>query len=333
MGSHHAFVSDARRMTAARKTMRYCVGNKKSQRGVALITAVLITAVIAMAAVAMAAQQKLDVRRTANMIDGGRAYVFALGVESWVQQVLMRDRRDNQIDDLSEPWAKRLPAITVEGAVIGGRLDDLQGRFNLNNLVDQNKPSLPDVERFQRLLAAVAVDPNLTNAIVDWIDPDAETGFPEGAEDAEYLRATPAYRAANRPMASASELLLVRGVTADIYQKLAPLVTALPTRTAININTAPPAVLMSLGLGVTEADAEALIEARQKEPFLNVQTFLQHPALAGRKVPQEGLSVSSDYFLLDAAAQFGRGHARLYSVLFRGNNNSVQVMARGQGTY
>lgn len=319
-------------MSGGIKTVRYFAPMKR-QRGVALITAVLVTAVIAVTAVAMAAQQKLDVRRTANMIDGERAYVFALGVESWVQQVLLRDRRENQVDDLGEPWAQRLPAITVEGAVIGGHLDDLQGRFNLNNLVDKDKPSLPDVERFQRLLAAVGADPNLVNAIVDWIDADGETSFPDGAEDAEYLRATPAYRAANRPMASASELLLIRGVTADIYQKLAPLVTALPTRTAINVNTAPAAVLMCLALGVTEEDAKELIEARQKESFLNVQSFLQHPALAGRAVQIEGLSVSTDYFLLDAAAQWGRGRVRLYSVLYRGSNNHAQVVARGQGTY
>jgi len=318
-------------MTGMQKSVRYCAANK-AERGVALITAVLITAVIAVAAVAMAAQQKLDVRRTANLIDGERAYTFALGVESWVQQVLVRDRRNNQIDHLGEDWAQRLPAITVEGAVVGGHLEDLQGRFNLNNLVDKDKPSAVDVERFQRLLGLLDIDTNIVFAIIDWIDPDADTSFPNGAEDAEYLRATPPYRAANRPMASASELLLVRGVTADIYQKLAPVVTALPTHTAINVNTAPAPVLMSLGQGITAADAEALIEARKKDGFPNVQIFLQQEALAGRAVNQEGLSVSSDYFLLDAATQFGRGQTRLYSVLYRANN-VVRVVMRGQGTY
>lgn len=318
-------------MTGRQKSVRYCAP-ASAQRGVALITAVLITAVIAVAAVAMAAQQKLDVRRTANLIDGERAYTFALGVESWVQQVLVRDRRNNQIDHLGEDWAQRLPAITVEGAVIGGRLEDLQGRFNLNNLVDQGKASPPDVERFQRLLGQLEIDPNLVFAVVDWIDPDADTSFPNGAEDAEYLRASPPYRTANRPMASASELLLVQGVKSEVYQKLAPFVTALPTRTAININTAPAPVLMMLGQGITESDAEALIEARAKDGFPNVQAFLQHDALAGRGVNAENLSVSSDYFLLDAAAQYGRGQTRLYSVLHRADT-AARVVMRGLGTY
>lgn len=318
-------------MTEIQKSVRYCATHE-AQHGVALITAVLITAVITVAAVAMATQQKLDVRRTANLIDGERAYTFALGVESWVQQVLVRDRRNNQVDHLGEDWAQRLPPITVEGAVVGGHLEDLQGRFNINNLVDQEKPSPLDVERFQRLLGILGIDPDLVFAIIDWIDPDAETSFPSGAEDAEYLRATPAYRAANRPMASASELLLVRGVTADIYQKLAPLVTALPTRTTINVNTAPAPVLMSLAQGITASDAEALIEARKQNGFPNVQTFLQHEVLAGRGIKSDGLSVSTDYFLLDAATQFGRSQTRLFSMLYRANN-TVRVVMRGQGIY
>lgn len=319
-------------MTARRKTVRYCAAKKGVQRGVALITAVLITAVIAVAAVAMAAQQKLDVRRTANLIDGERAYVFALGVESWVQQVLARDRRENQIDHLGEPWAQQVPAITVEGAVIGGRLADLQGRFNLNNLVEGEQPNPLALERFQRLLSVLGIDPNLTNAVLDWLDPDADTTFPDGAEDVEYLRAPTPYRAANRPMASVSELQLVRGVTADIYHQLAPFVSALPARTAINVNTAPAPVLMALAEQISADDAKALIEAREENGYASVQAFLQQPALAGRDVKPEGLSVATDYFLLDAAAQFGRGHTRLYSVLHRGPAQ-VRVVMRGQGTY
>lgn len=319
-------------MTARRKTVRYCAAMPAAQGGVALITAVLIAAVIAVIAVSMAAQQKLDVRRTANVIEGERAYVFALGVESWVQQVLAKDKRDNQVDHLGEPWASRLPPITVEGAVIGGRIEDLQGRFNLNNLVKDDKVSPLDMQRFQNLLTVLSVDPGLANAVVDWIDPDADITFPGGAEDGEYLRAAVPYRAANGPMASPSELLLVQGVTADIYQKLAPLVSALPARTDLNVNTAPKEVLMALAAEISGADADALIEAREKEGFGAMPAFLQQPALAGRGVDPAGLTLASDYFLLDGATQFGRVKIRLYSVFQRGGG-AVQALVRGQGTY
>ncbi len=312
--------------------MRYCVAAPKAQAGVALITAVLIAAVIAVIAMSMAAEQKLDVRRTANVIEGERAYVFALGVESWVGQILARDKRDNQTDHLGEPWALQLPPITVEGAVVGGRIEDLQGRFNLNNLLDNDKPSLLDVQRFQNLLTVLGLDPNLSNALLDWLDADADVTFPGGAEDGEYLRAATPYRAANRAMLSPSELLLVQGVTAAIYQQLAPLVSALPGRADINVNTAPKEVLMALAANISDADAEALLKAREDEGFASVAEFAQHPALAARGVDVAGLSVASDYFLLDGATQFGRGKIRLYSLLHRAGGGA-RVLARGQGAY
>jgi general secretion pathway protein K len=304
-----------------------------SQAGVALITAVLITAVIAIAAVAMASQQTLALRRTANVIDGDRAYVFALGVESWAQQVLMRDKRNGQVDALGEDWALHLPPISVEGAVVTGHIEDLQGRFNLNNLIDANgRVSASDLQRFRQLLVVLGLDSGLTDAVLDWVDADSDVTQPNGAEDSEYLRAEVPYRAANRPLTSASELLMVKGFTADVYQKLAPYVVALPQRSAINVNTAPKEVLMALGNGITDSDADAVIEARGDKGFASVTDFLAQPGLAGRGVTPDGLSVASDYFLLDAAARFDRGQTHLYSVMAR-NAGGVTTVLRGQGAW
>jgi general secretion pathway protein K len=259
--------------------------------------------------------------------------VFALGVESWAQQMLMRDKRNNQIDSLGEDWALHLPPITVEGAVVTGHIEDLQGLFNLNNLIDANgKVSPLDMRRFRQLLGEVALDPILADAVVDWIDPDSDVTQPGGAEDAEYLHGATPYRAANRPFASPSELLLVKGFTADNYQKLAPYVTVLPVRTAINVNTASKEVLMALAAGITESDAQQLLDARGDTGFAKVADFLQLQALAGRGVDQQGLSVASDYFLLDAVTHFGRGQCHLYSVLDRHTANIVTI-SRGQGAY
>jgi len=313
--------------------MRYSCSARQKVKGVALITAVLITAVIAIAAVAMAAQQTLDVRRTANIIDSDRAYVFALGVESWAQQMLIRDRRNNQIDSLGEDWAQHLPPITVEGAVVAGHIEDMQGLFNLNNLIDvHGKVSPLDILRFHLLLSELSIDPTLADAVVDWIDPDSDVTQPGGAEDAEYMHAAIPYRVANRPFTSPSELLLVKGFTADNYQKLAPYITALPVRTAINVNTAPKEVLMALASGITDSDAQELVDARGDEGFANLGDFLQHQALAGRGVNQDGLSVSSGYFLLDAATHFGRGQIHLYSVMARSATGMVTI-SRGQGAF
>lgn len=301
-------------------------------KGVALITALLITAIIAVVAVAMASKQKLDIRRTGNIIDGDRAYVFALGVETWVRQVLYRDIKNSDTDSLLEDWALALPAIKVEGATVEGKLEDLQGKFNLNNLIVEDKPSELDLQRFRRLLTLVGAEPILAQAVLDWEDKNSDT-IPDGAEDAEYMNSDYPRRAANKTLTSASELLLIKGFTSDIYKQLSPYITALPQHTSINVNTAPAQVLMMLGEGITEEDASALIAAREDESFKNVASFLQHKALAGRQVAKEGIDVKSNYFILEANTKFGRGQTRLYSLLWRKPTGVVDVIMRGQGIY
>jgi len=297
-----------------------------------LITAVLITATIAIVSVAMASRQTLDVRRTSNIINGDRAYVFALGVESWAEQILMRDKRDNQTDNLSEDWAVQLPPISVEGAVVTGHIEDMQARFNLNNLVKDGKVSPLDMQRFQRLLAIVGLDPGLADAVVDWIDPDSDVTQPSGAEDAQYLRAAVPYRAANRPFVSTSELLLVQGFTADAYKALEPYVSALPTHTTINVNTTSKQVLMALANNINENDAQQLIDNRGDKGYATLSAFMQQQAIAGRGIKQDGLSVSTDYFLLDAATKFDKARTHLYSLLARADSG-VNVIYRGQGAF
>jgi general secretion pathway protein K len=302
------------------------------QAGVALLTAMLIAALATVAAVAMAARQQLDMRRTGNVLDTDQAYLFTLGVESWAREILARDRRDGEIDHPEEDWATILPPIAVEGAVVAGRIEDLQGRFNLNNLLDaEGKASEDDVQRFRRLLATLELDENLADAVVDWIDADVEPRFPNGAEDTVYLGMAPPYRTANALMESPSELLLVNGFTPEIYAALAPYVATLPARTPININTASAPVLMTLTEGITESDATQLIDERGEKGYQTVEDFLAHPLLKERRQNIANIAVSTSYFMIHANARFERSKVDLHSVVARGADARVNVVRRSQG--
>lgn len=302
------------------------------QAGVALLTALLITAIAAVAAVAMAARQQLDLRRTGNVLDADQAYLFTLGVESWAKQILARDRRDGEVDHPEEDWATILPPIAVEGAVVAGRIEDMQGRYNLANLVDaEGRASEEDVQRFRRLLAALDLDEGLADAVVDWIDADLEPRFPNGAEDTVYLGKTPAYRAANALMQSPSELLLVNGFTQEIYNTLAPYVATLPARTPLNVNTASAPLLMALAEGITESDATQLIDERGDKGYPSVDDFLAHPLLKERRQKITDISVSTSYFMIYANARFERSKMDLYSLVARGADARVSVVRRSQG--
>src|SRR5690606_22878063 len=87
--------------------------------------------------------------------------------------------------------------------------------------------------RLIRLLQALPLEPALTpeeaqaltESISDWIDADDEVSGFGGAESDYYARAEPALRPPNGPLAAPSELRQVKGMRADIWRELAPLVT------------------------------------------------------------------------------------------------------------
>ena len=305
------------------------------QVGVALVTALLVVALATVAAAAMAARQQLDIRRTANLLDGDQAYVYAVGVESWGRVVLARDARDNQVDKLDEDWAERLSPIAVPGGQVDGYISDLQGRFNLNNLVTaEGQLSAADVRYFQRLLRVLQLNEQVTVAVVDWLDRDFETRFPDGAEDDHYLGTDAPYRAANRAFQSISELRLVKGVDAKTWNALAPYVCALPERTVININTASAPLLAALIEEFSLRDGEQLAETRGEGGYDSIDDFLGQDAFIGRETNaiQALIGVSSRYFLLRGEIVVGTARARLFSVLERGENG-IRTLARTQGTW
>ncbi len=307
------------------------MARSRTQRGVALITVMLIIAIATTAAVAIASRQQLDVRRASNTLYLGQAQTYAYAVEQWTKQFLAQDRKDNKIDHLGENWAVRLPPLPVEGGQLSGYLEDLQGRFNLNALAPGNKNAKLAAVRFKRLLTLLQIDPGLINNIQDWLDPDQEERFP-GAEDLYYLGLTPPYRAANRPMTSPSELLLIKSVTREVYDKLRPFVTVLPEDMPININTAPAEMLATLSDGLVLSDLQALIANRKDKPWEKVNDLLKADVFAGKKdLKSEGLGVSSNYFLLRSEVRIG--HIRqIYSTLFKRNEKGkVTTLMRAQG--
>ncbi|MBI5460981.1 MAG: type II secretion system minor pseudopilin GspK [Gammaproteobacteria bacterium] len=308
------------------------------QRGVALITALLVVALATVAAVAMASRQQLDVRRTANLLQGDQAYVYAQAVEDWARVVLKRDE-NKQVDSLDEDWAQQLSPIAVPGGQVNGFILDLQGRFNLNNLLNSDgQLSEPDLNYFRTLLRNLELNDQLTAAVLDWIDVDTQTRYEDygdGAEDDFYLSTDVPYRAANREFQSISELRLVRGFDAEVWNKLAPYVCALQGRVALNVNTAAAPLLQALSEDLTQRDAEQLVEERGETGFERLDAFANSPVFASRPLSQAqqgNLAINSSYFLVRSEIGVGSARARVFSVLQRASNGAT-TLTRTQGTW
>ncbi len=304
-------------------------GRPRGERGVALITAMLVVALATATAVSMATRQQVDIRRSENLLHGGQAWQYALGAEAWGRAVLDRDARDSEHDGLDEPWAQPLPAIPVTGGSIAGELVDLQGRLNLNNLLDEEGKVDPvALGRLQRLLTALELDPGLADRIADWIDRDTRVR-PGGAEDAVYLARQPGYLAANRPLRSISELRLVKGVGEEAFDRLRPHVAALPARTAVNVNTASPEVLASLGEPFTAPVIEALLARRERAGLESLERLEELAGFEGEAGDLQRLDVASDYFLGVAHARIGAIRLRIETLFERGAGGT-RVLQRSE---
>jgi general secretion pathway protein K len=295
-----------------------------------LLIALVVLAIAVTLSTAMIWNRELDIRRFANIKQGDQAMEYALGAEAWAEQILRRDYQSNQnLTDLSQDWAMQLPSLPVAGGSITGHLEDLQGLFNVNNLASNNAPeAAAALAQFQRLLINLNLDPAIADAVHDWVTAGDQPLYPGGARDEFYSRLDPPYMTAEQPMTSISELLLVKGVTPQVYTALLPYVCALPLQapgaqpgtamaaTSINIDTAPALVIASLNNGINPSTAEAAVQSRLQQPFQSLNDLIR---LLNNVAPAAGVktSLTSSYFRLAAQVKIGSTQITLYSLLYR----------------
>jgi len=343
------------------------------QKGVAIITALLIVALGTITVVAITAQQQLDIQRERNEATIQTARAFAISGERFAAALLFRDKEAgdrNNSDSLDDDWALTIPPIPIDDMGLQGCIVDMQGRFNLNNLVDAEGNASPvHVEQLNRLLAELNIDQTKSQAIIDWVDKDFNATVPDGAEDDYYSGLTPAFRASNGPFVMVSELQLVKGFSPAIpaekedYDLLVPHVAALPLingATAVNVNTATPEVisamspfLANLGTSLTRWDSTAYedypecenifdltaegpdaIAADDKEPYESIALFEADAAPgAGVEVAPPGvLSVASSFFQVRIDV-IGEGIAiSQYTLFERLDTGQTRIVFRSRDT-
>jgi len=286
------------------------------QRGVAIVLALAVVALAALAATAMLVSQSTWSRQVELTAGHAQAQHLLQAGLDWSRAVLSDDRRVSDVDHLGEPWALRLPSMPVENGSLTGHIEDQQGKFNLNNLVEDGKVSVVQLERFRRLLTILALPPVLADSLADWIDDDNQPQPRGGAEDAHYLALQPPRLAANRPLTDVAELALVAGFDDTVRARLRPFVTALPRFAAVNVNTASPEVIAASVDGLNLDDARAIVAKRERTWFRSISDFSsQLPT--GLSVPSQYIAVSSDYFIATMAITIGGAQARGSALLAR----------------
>ena len=286
-----------------------------------MLVAALASAVIA----TLAAGQSLWLRSVELRRDQVQAQALVLAGLAWSRQVVHDDARGGPYDNLSETWALPLPPTPLENGSIEGRIVDAQGLLNLNNLGGDGSAARAAHQRFGRLFAQAGLPVSALDAIADWIDDD-ERVREGGAESEAYRELRPWRVPANAPLLRPAETTLVRGVDAGRFLQLAPWVTALPTTTPLNVNTAPPEVLATAVNGLEGDALAALVRDRARKPFTTVAEFRARLP-SGASIDDAGtLDVRSDYFLVTVKARQGETLAQARALLRRQGDGVPRVI-------
>jgi general secretion pathway protein K len=300
------------------------------ERGVALITAIVLVAIATVLAVHVGTRAALDLRRTAGLVALDQGWHVALGAEAWAAEVLSDD--DREIDHLGEAWAQPLPALPVDGGEVRGALEDMQGRFNLNNLVVGDLVIDAEVDRFERLLVLIGAESRWARIMADWIDIDTMPGIPEGAEDGTYLSQNPPYRAANGPVTTTTEMMALPGMTRDEFERIRPYVAALPAGTKVNLCTAKAQVLAALVEGGTDFGEAELLAANRKDGCFPTLADLQATLDAATYQELSGsVSETTDWFRAVTAVRIGTSELTLYSLMRRDDSGASRTILRSTG--
>lgn len=279
---------------------------RAGERGVALVMVLALVALVAVWAVQSANEDWVSLRRAENMQLASKCWLGVESGEALALHTLAAD--DPSYDGLDEDWAADTPPFQVDDGVIVGHIEDANRYIDLNELVDAAGKAQPDVVAVvKRLFGRLGLDVRLVDALVDWMDADHDPYGSGGAEDAAY--ASLPYRIKNAPLDSMNELLLVKGFTTDVLDKLRKVAMVRPgTHSfAVNINTAPADVLLSLADAIPQGDVEAMIAERKDKPYKT----LADATAGGRntwiaKVKPGWLTTRSDAFVIHSEARFGR---------------------------
>ncbi len=303
-----------------------CLISPRKQRGIALIMAMLVVAIATVTAVSLVHEQSFSVRKTSNLQHYDTGLLYGVGLEDYARLFLKKDAKDSKIDHLGEDWAIGIPALPIDGGFLSGSIQDAQGLLNINNLLT----NVASRQQLTLLCKNQDVNPDFVPALIDWIDQNTEAEVPDGAEDDYYTALDVPYRTANRPMADISELKLIKGVDKEMYIKLKPFLTALPEKTALNLNTIPGDIFDTLGLGKT---SQEFIEERDKDPFSSLEDFATRLNIVLDEKQKEYLSVSTSYFLASGVVTLGEKSITLNSLIYRDKNGLSKVLTRSLGSF
>jgi Type II secretory pathway, component PulK len=311
------------------------MNSQSNQQGMAIISALLIAAVVAVIAAGMLTRQGVSTR--ALEADQQRVqgrWLLHGGLEI-SRQLLWDARQRDPLTRLDQPWAQRLNAQGFEG-----RLEDEQGKFNLRNLVANERVDEAQVQAFQRLCELIGISAGLSQRISQRVigsypyllnpqiveNTASKNGFDSGRATSPNASRKP--QNPKLPMLrSVDDLRSVEGVNDAVIGKLAPYLTVIPATTWLNGNTATAPVLAAYVPGLSLERAQALINERDAGRwFINRGDFVNRLRMPNLELTSVKVGITSDWFSLRGEARREQRRVSLDALLHRSEDRLPQVI-------
>jgi len=221
---------------------------------------------------------------------------------------------------------------------------DLQSRFNLNSLGsytisplqrEMNGTSFGHARVWENLLLQLdfPFDASRVAVIIDWIDKDDSPINPSGAEQSKYSIYEPPRFPHNAMIADTGELAAMEGYSLRDLQILSPWITALPSNTPVNINTASEQMLLALSDGMGMEFVELVTGGR---PYTQITEFYkavnQYLMIGEQQVklrwPETLIGIKTAFFQLNIEVTLGQSKLQVKSIMHRKGRGAPLVISR-----
>jgi general secretion pathway protein K len=239
-------------------------------------------------------------------------------------------------DALNQDW------VTNQTLFVDHELGE--GKYNVKVIDEERKLpiNLLSQEQLKRLMDLLNVDPSesdvIVDSILDWREP-GDLHRLNGAKSDYYESLSPPYSAKNAPLDRVEELLLIRGVTRELYdgtpatkdEPATPGLSDLLTTTSsghVNVNTASRIVLQVI-LALDDDHVAALLARRDgpdgvpgtedDQPFQVAEFSSQLAGMAPQASAQarQLLTVNSSCFTVQSTGEVGAAKRTIVAVLQR----------------
>lgn len=284
------------------------------QSGFVLVNALVIVAALAGAAVFLLTRAEGGRARLQASQTAGQLTYYLDAFDALAITMLNADLMTSNHDHADEAWAKTDIAVPLDRGRVAGRILDQQALFNLNWL---NDPAYDAAQTaFDKVLQRASLSPRVGDQIIDFIQP----GGPENKRT--YAALTPARDPIGGALLMFDQVADIPGLSPQEIGRLREVATALPGGLPVNINTAPVEMLVDLLPEFPPNTLYQILNTRDRTPFVSVDDFVA--ALEDRLGEQlpEGfsparISVSSEWFRADTAAELDGQQARRMTLLYR----------------